>query len=171
MMNKSGLFTSGDNMLGAVTIKIAAYKVGLTFTEGLFLGIMCNWLVCLAVWMSYGAKDMAGKILAIFFPIWLFITSGFEHSIANMYYIPAGIMAKGNIALTEAASLLGVTAEKLNHLNWGTFLTANLIPVTLGNIIGGGIFVGAVYWYLYIKNGKRLKGKIKINNASDNIAA
>ncbi|NLZ35353.1 MAG: formate/nitrite transporter family protein, partial [Clostridiales bacterium] len=118
MMNKSGLFTSGDNMLGAVTIKIAAYKVGLTFTEGLFLGIMCNWLVCLAVWMSYGAKDMAGKILAIFFPIWLFITSGFEHSIANMYYIPAGIMAKGNIALTEAASLLGVTAEKLNHLNW-----------------------------------------------------
>lgn len=171
MMNKSGLFTSGDNMLGAVTIKIAAYKVGLTFTEGLFLGIMCNWLVCLAVWMSYGAKDMAGKILAIFFPIWLFITSGFEHSIANMYYIPAGIMAKGNIALTEAASLLGVTAEKLNHLNWGTFLTANLIPVTLGNIIGGGIFVGAVYWYLYIKNGKRLKGKLKINNASDNIAA
>jgi len=171
MMNKSGLFTSGDNMLGAVTIKIAAYKVGLTFTEGLFLGIMCNWLVCLAVWMSYGAKDMAGKILAIFFPIWLFITSGFEHSIANMYYIPAGIMAKGNIALTEAASLLGVTAEKLNHLNWGTFLTANLIPVTLGNIIGGGIFVGAVYWYLYIKNGKRSKGKLKINNASDNIAA
>lgn len=171
MMNKSGLFTSGDNMLGAVTIKIAAYKVGLTFTEGLFLGIMCNWLVCLAVWMSYGAKDMAGKILAIFFPIWLFITSGFEHSIANMYYIPAGIMAKGNIALTEAASLLGVTAEKLNHLNWGTFLTANLIPVTLGNIIGGGIFVGAVYWYLYIKNGKISKGKLKINNASDNIAA
>lgn len=171
MMNKSGLFASGDNMLGAVTINIAAYKVGLTFTEGLFLGIMCNWLVCLAVWMSYGAKDMTGKIFAIFFPIWLFITSGFEHSIANMYYIPAGIMAKGNEALVDAAALLGVTAEKLSLLNWETFFTGNLIPVTLGNIIGGGIFVGAVYWYVYIRNSKNLDKKIVKNKISDKISA
>lgn len=159
MMNQSGLFHSGDSMLGAVTIKIAAYKVGLTFTQAFFLGIMCNWLVCLAVWMAYGAKDMTGKIFAIFFPIWLFITSGFEHCVANMYYIPAGIMAKSNKELTDAAALLGVTPEKLNHLNWETFLTANLFPVTLGNIIGGGIFVGAVYWYVYIKNNKCLEEK------------
>jgi formate/nitrite transporter len=157
MMNESGLFHSGDSMLGAVTIKIAVYKVGLTFTQAFFLGIMCNWLVCLAVWMAYGAKDMTGKIFAIFFPIWLFITSGFEHCVANMYYIPAGIMAKNNKELTDAAALLGVTTEKLNHLNWETFLTANLFPVTLGNIIGGGIFVGAVYWYVYIKNNKSLE--------------
>ena len=162
MMNQSGLFYSGDSMLGAVTIKIAAYKVGLTFTQAFFLGIMCNWLVCLAVWMAYGAKDMTGKIFAIFFPIWLFITSGFEHCVANMYYIPAGILAKNNKALTDVASVLGVTPEKLNHLNWETFLTSNLIPVTLGNIIGGGIFVGAVYWYVYIKNNKSMKEKIDI---------
>ncbi|MFT8348539.1 formate/nitrite transporter family protein [Clostridium saccharoperbutylacetonicum] len=162
MMNQSGLFSSGDSMLGAVTIKIAAYKVGLTFTQGLFLGIMCNWLVCLAVWMAYGAKDMIGKIFAIFFPIWLFITSGFEHCVANMYYIPAGILAKNNESLTDAAAVLGVTPEKLNHLNWETFFTGNLIPVTLGNIIGGGIFVGAVYWYVYIKNSKSLDKKIDI---------
>jgi len=154
MMNQSGLFSSGDSMLGAVTIKIAAYKVGLTFIQALFLGIMCNWLVCLAVWMAYGAKDMVGKIFAIFFPIWLFITSGFEHSVANMYYIPAGIMAKGNKTLTDAAAVLGVTPEKLNHLNWEAFFINNLIPVTLGNIIGGGIFVAAVYWFVYIRSGK-----------------
>lgn len=159
MMNESGLFYSGNNMLGAVTIKIAAYKIGLTFTQAFFLGIMCNWLVCLAVWMAYGAKDMTGKIFAIFFPIWLFITSGFEHCVANMYYIPAGIMAKDNKALTDAAATLGVTLEKLDHLNWKTFLTGNLIPVTIGNIVGGGIFVGAVYWYVYIKNNKCLEEK------------
>jgi formate/nitrite transporter len=154
MMNQSGLFSSGASMLGGVTIKIAAYKVGLTFTQAFFLGIMCNWLVCLAVWMAYGAKDMAGKILAIFFPIWLFITSGFEHSIANMYYIPAGIMAKNNKAFADAAAMLGVTPGKLAHLNWETFFVNNLVPVTLGNIVGGGIFVASVYWFAFIKNSK-----------------
>lgn len=155
MMNQSGLFSSGADMLGGVTIKIATYKVGLAFMPAFYLGIMCNWLVCLAVWMAYGAKDMSGKILAIFFPIWLFITSGFEHSIANMYYIPAGIFAKANPAMVVAASQLGVTAEKLSHLNWSTFFINNLIPVTLGNIVGGGLFVGGVYWFVYIKNNKK----------------
>lgn len=155
LMNKSGLFTSGANMLGAMTIKIACYKVGLSFSQAFILGIMCNWLVCLAVWMAYGAKDITGKIFAIFFPIWLFITSGFEHSVANMYYIPAGIIAKGNSAFVEAAAGLGVTAEKLQHLTWSNFITSNLIPVTLGNIVGGGIFVAGIYWFVYIKNAKK----------------
>lgn len=148
MMYKSGLFTSGADVLGAVTIKIAAYKTGLTFTQAFFLGIMCNWLVCLAVWLSYGADTMAGKILGIFFPIWLFITSGFEHSVANMYYIPAGIMAKANASFAE---LSHVSAEALAQLNWGSFFIDNLIPVTLGNIVGGGIFVGMAYWFVYKK--------------------
>ena len=161
MMYESGLFSSGENMLGAVTIKIATYKVGLTFMQAFFLGIMCNWLVCLAVWMAYGAKDMTGKIFAIFFPIWLFITSGFEHSVANMYYIPAGIMAKDNKTLSDAAAVLGVTSEKLSHLNWNTFFTQNLMPVTLGNIVGGGIFVAAVYWYVYIRINKGSISKSK----------
>ncbi|NTW96819.1 MAG: formate/nitrite transporter family protein [Erysipelotrichaceae bacterium] len=151
MMNESGLFSSGANVLGAVTIKIATYKVALTFSQAFYLGIMCNWLVCLAVWMAYGAKDMSGKIWAIFFPIWLFITSGFEHSVANMYYIPAGIFAKTNPAWAQAALALGVSEEKLAHLNWNTFLVNNLLPVTLGNIVGGALFVGGIYWFVYLR--------------------
>ena len=156
MMVQSGLFNSGASVLGGVTIKIASYKVGLTFMQGFYLGIMCNWLVCLAVWLAYGAKDMTGKIFGIFFPIWLFITSGFEHSIANMYYIPAGIMAKTNLAWVEAAHLTG---EKLAHLNWNTFIINNLIPVTLGNIVGGSVFVGGIYWFVYMKNNKKASVK------------
>ncbi|SNT02276.1 formate/nitrite transporter [Anaerovirgula multivorans] len=158
MMVQAGLFNSGANGLGAITIKIASYKVGLSFMPAFYLGIMCNWLVCLAVWMSYGAKDVVGKIFAIFFPIWLFITSGFEHSIANMYYIPAGILAKTNPTWTEASQL---TAEQLSKLNWGTFFVNNLIPVTLGNIIGGVLFVGGIYWYVYLKNKKDAVTDIK----------
>ncbi|SKB30827.1 formate/nitrite transporter [Acetoanaerobium noterae] len=149
MMNMSGLFNSGDNMLGGITLKIAAYKTHLTFSQAFYLGIMCNWLVCIAVWMSYGAKDIIGKCFAIFFPISLFITSGFEHSIANMYYIPAGILAKSNASWVEAS---GLTAEKLAHLNWSTFIAKNLVPVTIGNIVGGVILVAGVYWFTYYKN-------------------
>ncbi len=146
LMANSGLFSSGGDMLGAATLRIAVYKVNLSFIQGFYLGILCNWLVCLAVWMAYGADTMAGKILAIFFPIWLFITSGFEHSVANMYYIPAGIMAKAVPAFCE---LSGLSARALDSLNWESFFLDNLIPVTLGNIVGGGIFVGMAYWYVY----------------------
>lgn len=149
MMVHSGLFNSGANVLGGVTIKIASYKVGLPFISAFYLGIMCNILVCLAVWMAYGAKDMIGKIFAIFFPIWLFITSGFEHSIANMFYIPAGILAKANPAWAAASH---IEPDVLAKLNWHTFIINNLVPVTLGNIVGGAIFVAGIYWFVYIKN-------------------
>ena len=148
MMVESGLFHMGGNVLGGVTIKIAAYKVGLPFMSAIVLGIMANWLVCLAVWLAYGAKTMIGKIFAIFFPIWLFITSGFEHSIANMYYVPAGILAKVNPAWAAASHL---SDEVLSQLNWTNFVVKNLIPVTIGNIIGGALFVGIVYWFVYLK--------------------
>lgn len=154
MMVNSGLFNSGDNLLGAMTIKIAAGKVALPFMSAFWLGLMCNWLVCLAVWMSWAAKDIAGKLLAIFFPIWLFITSGFEHCVANMYYIPAGILAKANPKWVEAALAHGVTPEKLDHLNWTSFFLNNELPVTLGNIVGGGILVAGYYWFIY-KSGKK----------------
>lgn len=149
MMVHSGLFNSGDSVLGAMTIKIAAYKTSLPFMSAFYLGIMCNWLVCLAVWMSFAAKDIVGKLFAIFFPIWLFITSGFEHCVANMYYIPAGILAKSNPKWVDAAAQYGVTPEKLDHLNWITFFMQNELPVTLGNIVGGAILVAGVYWYVY----------------------
>lgn len=149
MMVQSGLFNSGANGLGAMTLKIAVNKVNFDFMPAFYLGIMCNWLVCLAVWISFGSKNIVGKVFAIFFPIWLFITSGFEHSIANMYYIPAGILAKSNEAWVTAS---GLSAEKLASLNWGSFLSANLLPVTLGNIVGGGVFVALLYWFTYHKN-------------------
>ena len=150
----SGQFNFSNGLLGGFSIKVATYKTGLTFANAFSMGILCNWLVCLAVWMSYGAKDMSGKLLAIFFPIWLFITSGFEHSVANMFYIPAGILAKSNPQWVQQAVSLGVTPEKLEHLNWGTFLVNNLLPVTLGNIVGGSFFVGAIYWMSFLYKGK-----------------
>jgi formate/nitrite transporter len=119
------------------------------------MGILCNWLVCMAVWMAFATRDIAGKLLAVFFPIWLFIASGFEHSIANMYYIPAGILAKANPSWVKAAVLLGVTADKLKHLNWEAFVINNLFPVTLGNIVGGSLFVGAIYWIGFLYKAKR----------------
>jgi formate transporter len=151
----SGQFNFSEGLLGGFTIKIAAYKVGLSFGNALFMGILCNWLVCMAVWMAASAKDITGKLLAIFFPIWLFITSGFEHSIANMYYIPAGILAKGNETWVNAALSFGVTDHKLAELNWTSFIFKNLIPVTIGNIIGGSIFVGTMYWLSYLYKGKK----------------
>jgi len=128
MMVNSGLFSSGNEMLGAITLKIAVYKVNLSFSQALFLGIMCNWLVCLAVWISYGAETMAGKILSIFFPIWLFITSGFEHSVTNMYYIPAGILTKVNPSFVELSKL---SQESLDSLTWISLFLTNLLPVTM----------------------------------------
>lgn len=150
----SGQFDFSGGMLGAFTIKTAVYKVNLTFMNALCMGVLCNWLVCMAVWMAQAAKDMTGKLLAIFFPIWLFITSGFEHSIANMYYIPAGIFAKANPAWAEAAVSLGVTAEKLQALNWQNFFLKNLIPVTLGNMAGGAVFVGVMFWLAFLHKKK-----------------
>lgn len=146
----SGQLGFSSGMLGGFTIKTAAYKTGLSFTNAFYMGILCNWLVCLAVWMSFAATDIAGKLLAIFFPIWLFITSGFEHCVANMYYISAGIMAKNNPEWVASAISLGSSAEKIDGLTWSSFFVANLLPVTLGNIVGGCIFVGMAYWISYL---------------------
>jgi formate transporter len=160
----SGQFNFSNGLLGGFTIKIAIYKVGLSFTNAFFMGILCNWLVCMAVWMAASAKDITGKLLAIFFPIWLFITSGFEHSVANMYYIPAGILAKSNNTWVKAALSMGVDGDKLTELNWSSFIFKNLIPVTIGNIIGGSLFVGTMYWLSYL-----YKGKKKIHNKANNV--
>lgn len=101
---------------------------------------------------AVAAKDIGGKVLAIFFPILAFVVSGFEHCVANMYYIPAGIFAAGNPAYVQKAQeLYGLGAEKLTGLNWGSFVTVNLLPVTIGNIIGGAVMVGGVCFYLHGK--------------------
>ena len=151
----SGQFNFSDGLLGGFTIKTASYKVSLSFVNAFFMGLLCNCLVCISVWMASAAKDVTGKLLAIFFPIWLFITSGFEHSIANMYYIPAGILAKANPSWTDAAITMGLTQEMLDALNWYNFFVKNLIPVTLGNIAGGSIFIGAIYWLSFLYKQKK----------------
>ena len=158
----SGQLNFSNGLLGGYTIKVASSKVGLSFVNAVFMGILCNWLVCMAVWMAASAKDITGKLFAIFFPIWLFITSGFEHSIANMYYIPAGILAKTNQDWVNAAFSMGVTEETLAQLNWTSFIYKNLIPVTIGNIIGGSLFVAIAYWfsYLYKRNKTNMTDKL-----------
>lgn len=148
----SGQLDYTEGLLGAYTIKAASIKTSLSFTQAFSSGILCNMLVCLAVWMSYAAKDIAGKSLVIFFPIWLFIASGYEHSVANMYYLSAGLMAKTNaVYLSQAGAELGISSENLNNLTIINAFTDNLIPVTLGNLVGGALFVGAWYWWAYKK--------------------
>ena len=144
----SGQLNSGNHLLGGMTIKIAASKCSLTFVQAFSLGILCNWLVCLAVWMAMSARDVTGKIFACFFPIWLFITSGFEHSIANMYFIPAGLLAMQSPEWLESARTIAST-ECLASLTWTNFFVNNLLPVTLGNIVGGGVFVAMAYGYIH----------------------
>jgi formate/nitrite transporter len=141
----SGLWKTGGGALGAAAVKIAAGKVSLSFVEALFRAIGCNWIVCLAVWMALSARNTIGKIFAIFFPIMGFVAIGFEHSVANMYFVPIGLMLK---------SLRGIAVpEGFNGalLTWGSFFVKNLIPVTIGNIIGGVLFVGLGYWSAYLR--------------------
>ena len=134
--------------VGANALLIANAKVNLTFVEALTRGILCNALVCLAVWLAFSARTVTGKILAIIFPITAFVAAGFEHSIANMYFIPMGILLAGQSAVLGAAS---VTAEGIANLTWMGFI-GNLVPVTIGNIIGGAILIGAVYWLAYLRS-------------------
>ena len=151
----SGHHMLGEGMVGTNILNIASTKCELGFMQALTLGILCNILVCLAIWLSYSASSLQGKVVAIVFPVTAFVAAGFEHSVANMYYIPAGIIAKGNPAYVQAALDAGLTTAKLDALNWGTFLTKNLIPVTLGNIIGGALLVGMVYWFVYLRKSKK----------------
>ncbi|MHC1679409.1 MAG: formate/nitrite transporter family protein [Candidatus Cryosericum sp.] len=144
----SGLWSMNGNLVGAAALKIAGAKVGLTFVQGLVRGILCNWLVCLAVWMATASKDIIGKLFAVFFPVMAFVASGFEHSIANMFFIPYGILLKSVPQVVEAT---GKTLADFAGLNWATLWTRNLIPVTIGNIIGGAFFVGFIYWFVYLK--------------------
>lgn len=147
IMYQTGLWAFNGNLWGARALAIANGKVNLTWSQGFFRGIMCNWLVCMAVWLAFAGKDVVSKIFGIYFPIMAFVASGFEHSIANMYFVPLGIFLSGNDAVVQAANLAG----KTGNLTWGGFISQNLIPVTLGNLVGGALFVGAVYWAIFMR--------------------
>lgn len=141
----SGLWKTGNTALGASAVAIAYNKVSMSFNEALFRGIGCNWLVCLAVWMALAARQTISKIFAIFFPIMGFVAIGFEHCIANMYFIPTGLILRN-----WAGIALPLTAAP-DTLGWVSFLWKNLLPVTIGNIIGGGVFVGMSYWGAFLR--------------------
>ena len=111
------------------------------------LGALCNALVCLAVWLAYSARSTTDRILAIVPPIAAFVAVGFEHSVANMYFIPAGLLLKGNEEFVAGLA----AAPDVSGLTWGAFLLDNLLPVTIGNILGGSVMVGAVYWFVYLR--------------------
>ncbi|HEX6102632.1 MAG TPA: formate/nitrite transporter family protein [Alphaproteobacteria bacterium] len=147
------VFLAGQPLLGdgagAVTaLKIATAKTSLPLLRAFFLGILCNVLVCLAVWLSYGARGTADKIFAILLPVSAFVTAGFEHSVANMYFVPLGFLLAwfGPEALVAS----GPGAEAAAALSMAGFVR-NLAAVTIGNVIGGGVLVGAVYWFIYLR--------------------
>ena len=144
LFHLSGLWKTGGGALGQAAVRIAFAKVSLPFGEALFRAIGCNWLVCLAVWMALSARQTIGKIFAIFFPIMAFVAIGFEHCVANMYFIPVGIFLHN-------AGIAAPSGADPGILHWGSFLYRNLLPVTIGNMIGGGFFVGMSYWGAYLR--------------------
>jgi formate/nitrite transporter len=144
----SGHHMAGNGIVGERMIHIAGAKCQLSFAEAFFRGILCNILVCLAIWLCYSARTVQGKVLSIIFPITAFVAAGFEHSVANMYFIPAGLAVKfwgDQESLFTNPEILSY----LETLTWRNFLIGNLLPVTIGNIIGGGLFVGLAYWFIY----------------------
>lgn len=141
-------WTFGGGRVGAVALDIAVGKLQHGFLAAVVLGAFCNALVCLAVWLCVGARSTADRVLAIVPPITAFVAMGFEHSVANMYFIPVGLLLAAD---PEALALVGRAGADLSGLTWDGFLWRNLLPVTLGNILGGGLMVGAVYWFIYLR--------------------
>jgi formate/nitrite transporter len=134
--------------VGTRALDIAATKTSLGFGEAILLGVLANALVCLAVWLALSARSVTDKILAIIFPVTAFVAAGFEHSIANMYFVPAGLFLK-EWAPQSFWATAGTSAAAYHDLTWSRFLVDNLVPVTIGNVIGGAVLVALVYWYVY----------------------
>ena len=146
LSGQMGLMEGG---VALVTMQTAAIKLSFSFPQALALGVACNVLVCVAVWISFSAKTTSGKILGLYLPIVIFVMCEFEHCIANMYYIPAGIAAAQNPAFAGLALSAGIDTAALN---WGAFLLKSLLPVTIGNILGGSVLIGLPYWFIYLRN-------------------
>ncbi len=148
----SGNLNYSEGLLGAYTIRAAIGKVEMTPVQAMTSAILCNICVCVAILMAAAAKDIAGKVLAIFFPIWAFVIGGFEHCIANMFYIPLGIIAAGNSDYADKAQeIYGITEMQLHRLQTADSLR-NFIPVTIGNILGGMLVVGGLCYCIYKKS-------------------
>ncbi|MCL4561749.1 MAG: formate transporter FocA [Chloroflexi bacterium] len=146
----SGQYGYGNGAVGVTALATASAKVQLGFIQAIALGVLANALVCLAVWMTFSARTTTDRILAIAPPIAAFVAAGYEHSIANMYFIPIGLLIK-DYAPASFWTAIGKTASDFSQITWGNFFLKNLLPVTIGNIIGGAILVGAVYWFVYLR--------------------
>lgn len=144
----SGSFDINGGKLGGYALKVAYTKGSLTAVKALSSGILCNFMVSLAVWGAYAAKDIVGKIFMIWFPIMAFIVGGFEHCVANMYYLFAGLLSKGNNIYIAASGLKFSAISAINISN----IFHNLLWVTIGNIVGGSILVGSLYWIVYAQS-------------------
>jgi formate/nitrite transporter len=150
LMFMSKQYTFGADSVGIAALKTAVGKTSLDFWQALVLGILCNALVCLAVWLTYSARSTMDKIMAIIFPVTAFVAAGFEHSIANMYFVPYALFIRA-----FDPDFIASVADKvpgLESLTWSAFLVNNLIPVTIGNIIGGAVLVAAIYWSVFLRN-------------------
>jgi formate transporter FocA len=145
----SGQHAFGGGAVGLAALSIGEAKTSLGFTQAVALGVLCNGLVCLAVWLAYSARSTTDRILAVVPPIAAFVAAGFEHCIANMYFIPVALFIKTG-AGAEFWNGIGASAADFPHLSWQGF-AANLVPVTLGNVIGGSLLVGAIYWFVYLR--------------------
>jgi formate transporter FocA len=147
-------YTFGQGAVGAAALAIGNAKCGLSFGQAIALGVLCNALVCLAVWLSFSGRTTADKILAIVPPITAFVAVGFEHSIANMYFIPMGLLIKTYAPAVFWANI-GKAPADYPELTLEGFFLGNLLPVTLGNIVGGALLVGIVYWFVYLRSPAR----------------
>ncbi|WP_416136408.1 formate transporter FocA [Enterobacter hormaechei] len=152
LMWLSGEYMTANGGWGLNVLQTADHKMHHTFIEAVALGILANLMVCLAVWMSYSGCSLMDKAMIMVLPVAMFVASGFEHSIANMFMIPMGIVIR-NFASPEFWTAVGSTPESFSHLTIMNFITDNLIPVTIGNIIGGGLLVGLTYWVIYLRGG------------------
>lgn len=148
-----GWLSAGNNGLAVFSMKLAAGKMTMPFQNAFFMGVLCNILVTIGVLLSLSGKDGISRFIGAWAPVMFFVTCGFNHSIADMTYCMLGLFAKGNAAYVEAAQSAGVALESLT---WGNYFTGNLIPVTLGNLVGG-VCVGALFWFAYLKGASRDK--------------
>jgi formate/nitrite transporter len=146
----SGQFAFGQGSVGAAALATAAAKTSLAFVPAVVLGALCNALVCLAVWLTFSARTTTDRVVSIIPPVTAFVAAGFEHSIANMYFIPIGLLIKTG-APASFWTTIGKSASDYPDLTWSHFLLGNLVPVTLGNVLGGGVMVAAVYWFVYLR--------------------
>lgn len=147
----SGQYSAAQGALGATALAVAQAKLAPSFFQLLVLGVLCNGLVCLAVWLSYSARSTVDRILAVVPPVTAFVAAGFEHSVANMYFFPIALLIKEH-APPALWQPLPVAPDAYSTLTWQAFLVDNLLPVTLGNLLGGVVLVGLSYWFIYLRS-------------------